>query len=108
MYFFIHLSPNGGDLALALMSIYTKPNPTILPKSHNTLWSCKYRGDLALRFVDVKTIQSVVAIIPHMPAIEGSLSGRFFLVEKLGFDVAIMAGIEEDIPDNEGGEQFPS
>ena len=107
MYFFIHLSPNGGDLALALVSVYTKPNPTILRKSHNMLWSCEYQGDSALRFVDVKTIQSVVAMIPHTPAIEGRSSKRFFLVEKPGFDVAIMAGVEEDIPDNEGGEQLP-
>lgn len=108
MYFFIHLSPSSGDLALALVSVYTEPDPTILRKSHNTLWSCEYKGDSSLRFVDVKTIQSVVAMIPHMPGIEGSSSERFFLVEKPGFDVAIMAGVEGDIPNNQGGEQLPS
>ena len=57
-----------------------------------------------LRFIDVKTIQSVVAMIPHRPEILGlSLSERFFLVEKLGLDVAIMAGIKEDIPEDERG-----
>ena len=108
MYFFIHISPSGGDLALTLMSMYTKPNPTILYKSHNMLWSCEYQGDSALRFVDVKTIQSVVAMILHTPVIEGRSSEHFFLIEKPGFDVAIMAGIEEDISDNEGGEWLPS
>jgi len=108
VYFFIHLSPNGGDLALVLVSVYTKPDPTILHKSHNMLWSCEYQGDSVLRFVDVKTIQSVVAMIPHTLVIEGRSSKHFFLVEKPGFNVAIMAGVEEDIPDNEGGEQLPS
>ena len=57
-----------------------------------------------LRFIDVKTIQSVVAMIPYTLAIEGRSSEHFFLEEKPGFDVAIMAGVEEDIPDNKGGE----
>lgn len=71
----------------------------------NTLWSCKYLGDNALKFIDVKAIESVVAMIPHRPSIEGQpLEDRFFLVEKPGFDVAIMSGVEEDLPgdDNEG------
>jgi len=70
----------------------------------NTLWSCKYLGDGALKFVDVKTIQAVVAMIPHSPSIDGRpAKDRFFLVEKPGFNVAIMSGVKEDIPNNENG-----
>jgi len=62
------------------------------------MWSCEYQGDAALKFIDVKTIQSVVAMVPHTPAIEGQDPGeRFFLVEKPGFDVAIIAGIQENL-----------
>jgi hypothetical protein len=64
----------------------------------NTLWSCEYQDDLALKFIDVKTIQAVVTIISHRPAIEGHpLSQCFFLVEKPGLDVAVMAGVGENM-----------
>ena len=71
----------------------------------NTLWSCNYLGDSALKFIDVKTIQSVVAMIPHSPPIDGwQAEDRFFLVEKPGFDVALMSGTEEDMSgDGDGG-----
>jgi len=61
------------------------------------LWSCEYRGDSALEFIDVKCIQAVVAMVPHAPEIDGQETReRFFLVEKPGLDVAVMAGAEED------------
>jgi len=102
--FFIHISRNEGDMCLVLMSLFSKPDKYLLDISANTLWSCKYRNDGALKFIDVKTIQSVVAMIPHRPEIPGlPLSERFFLVEKPGLDVAIMAGIEEDTPKDKGG-----
>jgi hypothetical protein len=48
-------------------------------------------------FIDVKSIQSIVAMIPHAPLVDGRQeSERFFLVEKPGFDVAVMAGVEEE------------
>jgi len=53
---------------------------------------------VALRFIDVKIIQSVVAMVPHTLAIEGvDLGEWFFLVEKPGFDVAIITGIQENL-----------
>ncbi|KAH8980248.1 hypothetical protein EDB86DRAFT_2813862 [Lactarius hatsudake] len=104
VYFFIHLRHDDGDRALALVSLYSRPDPSLLRLSMNTLWSCVYLGDGALKFVDVKAIQSVVAMIPHRPSIDGrSAEDRFFVVEKPGFDVAIMSGIEEDIPGDEDG-----
>jgi hypothetical protein len=104
VYFFIHLTHEGHDLALALVSLYSTPHPKLLEVSHNTLWSCEYQGDSSLRFINVKSIQSVVAMIPHMPVIEGQQAGeRFFLVEKPGFDVAVIGGMEEAMPSNENG-----
>ena len=48
--------------------------------------------------VDVKSIQSVVAMIPHAPLVDGRQSTKcFFLVEKPGFDVAVMVGMEEEV-----------
>ena len=88
----------GQEMPLALVSLYSHPDPSLLRLSVNTLWSCEYHGDAALRFINVKSIQSVVAMVPHTPAIEGEdLGERFFLVEKPGFDVAIIAGIQENL-----------
>ena len=89
-------------MGLALVSLFSKPDEYLFSLSANTLWSCEYQGDAALKFIDVKTIQSVVAMIPHRPEIPGlPLSERFFLVEKPGLDVAVMAGVEEDVPGEE-------
>ncbi|KAI9447399.1 hypothetical protein H4582DRAFT_1803124 [Lactarius indigo] len=90
------------DTALALVSLYSQPDSSLLRLSMNTLWLCVYLGDGVLKFVDVKAIQSVVTMIPHRPSIDGRpAEDRFFSVEKPGFDVAIMSGVEDDEQDNE-------
>jgi len=44
----------------------------------------------------------VVAIIPHTPRIEGQQLGEcFFLVEKLGIDIAVIGGVDEAMHRNE-------
>jgi len=69
------------------------------------LWSCEYQGDSALEFIDVKSIQAVVSMIPHTPNIPGKVpSERFFLVEKPGLGVAIIAGVEDAIHEDDTGE----
>ena len=88
----------GQEFPLVLVSLYSSPCPTLLKLSVNTLWSCEYQGDSTLIFIDVKSIHSIVAMIPHAPVVDGrQASKRFFLVEKPGFDVAVMAGVEEEI-----------
>jgi hypothetical protein len=43
-------------------------------------------------------------MIPHAPLVDGRQAGeRFFLVEKPGFDVAVMAGVEEGISEEGTG-----
>jgi hypothetical protein len=106
VYFFIHLSLESGNIALALVLLYSRLDQTLLDVSVNTLWSYEYQGDSALRFINVKCIQAVVAMIPHTPVIEGQEARKpFFLVEKPGLDVAMMAGTEEAMTgDRVGGE----
>jgi len=56
------------------------------------------QGDSALIFIDVKFIQLVIAMIPHALLIDGrQASEHFFLMEKPGLDVTVMAGMEEEI-----------
>jgi len=89
-------------MGLALVSLYSRPDDYLLSISANTLWSSKYQGDGTLKFIDVKTIQSVVVMIPHKPEILGlPPSEHFFLVEKPGLDVTMMAGIKDDVPRDE-------
>ena len=98
VYFFIHLRHEGDELGLALVSLFSTPDVDLLRISHDTLWSCEYHGDSALKFINVKMIKSVVAMIPHSPVIRGQeASDHFFLVEKPGFDVALIAGAEDNI-----------
>ena len=81
---------------LALVSLFSKLDPTLLSLLVKTLWSYQYRGDLALQFINVKTIQAVISMVSHTPSIQGQAEGKhFFLVEKPGLDVVMMAGTEE-------------
>ncbi len=94
-----------GDIALALMSLFSKPDESLLSLSVNTLWSCEYQGDGTLRFIDVKSIQAVVAMIPHRLEIQGLPPCEcFFLVEKPGLDVAVIAGVGQDGQRDEEGD----
>jgi hypothetical protein len=98
VYFFILFRVQEQKFPLALISLYLRPCPVLLKLSVNTLWFCKYQGDSTLIFIDVKSIQSVVAMIPHVPLIDRrQASKHFFLVEKPDLDVAVMAGMEEEI-----------
>ncbi|KJA17631.1 hypothetical protein HYPSUDRAFT_146339, partial [Hypholoma sublateritium FD-334 SS-4] len=79
----------GKETMLAIISIYSEPNPTLLVNSHGTYASCQYLGDDSLVAVDVLCIESVVAMVPHNPPhSEGSdFEHHFFLVERPGLDI---------------------
>jgi hypothetical protein len=89
-------------MGLALISLFSKPDEHLKTLSMNMLWSCEYQGNDALKFIDVKTIQAVVAMIPHKPKIPGCPPSQcFFLVEKLGLNVATIARVEEGVEGDE-------
>ena len=93
------------EAAFALVSLFSNPDPSLLHLSINTLWSCEYRGDSALRFIEVQSIQAVVAMVPHAPVIEGQETReQFFLVEKPGLDVTVMTGVGDDDESMDVGE----
>src|SRR4051794_216831 len=98
MYYF-RLRVNEEEKTLALVSVYSQPDAALLIASSDTLWLCQDCCDTALHVIDVKSIQSVVAMVPW-PADDALLNGRcYFLVEKLGLDIAYLGGNEEAIPD---------
>ncbi|VDC03551.1 unnamed protein product [Peniophora sp. CBMAI 1063] len=87
---------------VAMVSLYDLADAALAEESLDTLHSFKYRGDAALAVVDIKAVQSIVAMVPfdileHAEELErahGSLAGHdYFLVEHPGLEVLHMSGI---------------
>ena len=81
-----------------MVSLYSDPCQDLLKLSYNTLLSCTH--DKGMRVIDVKTIRSVIAMVPHKPFHEDTQQ-RYFIVEKPGLDVAYLGGNVEVVPDEE-------
>ncbi|KAF9642967.1 hypothetical protein BDM02DRAFT_3104994 [Thelephora ganbajun] len=85
---------------VALISLYSAPDPALLETSSGTLLVCQYHGDNSLVLVEAQAIKSVVAMVPFMEKSEGSRprchSGCFFVVEKPGLSLAEL-GMEEGL-----------
>ncbi|CDO77865.1 hypothetical protein BN946_scf184612.g2 [Trametes cinnabarina] len=98
---------------LAMVSIFSPPDSAICKEAHNILLACRYQGQRSREVVNIKDIQSVIAMVPlplrkdeaEDPHAEELYSNRFFVVEKLGLDM-VWFGREEmmDQDDDEGGE----
>ena len=61
-YFQIPLS--AGTRTLAMISCYGSHHQELYEQSHKTLWVAQYLGEESLKVVDVKSIRSVVAMVP--------------------------------------------
>ena len=87
-------------MPVALVSLYSAPDPDLLKISSNTLLVCRYCGDASLTLVKAQSIKSVVAMVPFMEKPEGGRprrhDGRFFVVEKPGLSLAEL-GMEEGL-----------
>jgi hypothetical protein len=81
------------------VSTYSAPHRQLFEISYGTLWSCTFGGDNSLIVIDVKSIEAVVAMVPHQPFPDSP--GRFFLVEKPGLDIAFLSGHVEDVRNEE-------
>lgn len=77
----------------ALSSLYSTPDPELLKKSDGALAVCKYKGPLSFKVIPAISILSVVAMIPFPAGQED----EFFLVEKLGLELAQLGGYEEEV-----------
>ena len=86
-----------GDVprALALVSIYSPPDEHLLQQSSTTLVVCGYQGEEALTVIDVKSILSVVAMVPF-PFLVGGHGNQYFIIEKIGLDI-----LEADDPEDD-------
>ena len=86
-------------MVLAVISQYSKPDSNLLSTSHGTFTSCQYFGDGSLVVVDVFSIESVVAMVPHRPPHSKDSELHFFLVERPGLDVTNLGSGPEYVSD---------
>jgi hypothetical protein len=83
---------------LALVSVYSPPHAGLFEASNGTVLSCTYHGEAGFKVIDISSIVSVVAMIPHDPFADGE---RYFVAEKPGLEVTVLGGIEEDQEEEE-------
>ena len=100
VYYYFRALIKETETALALVSLYSPPHRELLEYSYHTQMSCTYGGDTHLRVVDIKSILSVIAMVPHLPFPGDSLD-RYFVVEKPGLDVAWLGGVVEAVTEEE-------
>jgi hypothetical protein len=92
------------DTNIAVVSVFSPPDADLIGLSNQTFLSCKYLGDEGLQVIDITSIKSVIAMIPHHPTLpSGIVEDRFFVVERPGLDISHF-GIAQD-PDDEFDEQ---
>ena len=87
--------------SLAILSMFSNPDPELLEKSYNTVYSSHYRGEDALVVVNVIKITSLVAMVPYYRVQEdGTIldpGNEYFLVEKPYIDITFYRGeVEAD------------
>ncbi len=87
IYFYFRCRCDGKETTLAIISVYSQPNPILLTESHGSYASCQYFGDDNLVAVDVRCIESVIAMVPHSPPYSNDHEHHFFLVERPGLDI---------------------
>ena len=91
--YYLHLT---WENTIAIVSIYSHPDPILLKASHHTLWSCSYQGNASLKVINTKAIVGVVAMVPLF-----GVQDRYFVVEKPGLDIAHMGGDDKTIVDED-------
>jgi hypothetical protein len=90
-------------ITVAMVSVYSRPDPELLQKSMQSVWSCKYHDSEALQLVSAKSIQSVVSMIPHRPKLQsGVVEDCFYLLEKPGLGLVT---VDEEIEDEADGDE---
>ncbi|CDO70170.1 hypothetical protein BN946_scf185009.g21 [Trametes cinnabarina] len=95
-YFFRLTIPHMRVINLAMISVFTPPDDTIRRETNYVLLACGYQGTASREVVDIKDITSVVAMVPlpkraeeaAHPRAEELYAARFFVIEKLGLDMA--------------------
>ncbi|KAL0562754.1 hypothetical protein V5O48_019325, partial [Marasmius crinis-equi] len=94
---------------LAMVSVFSEPDQDLLKESHNTVYVCQYRGQHAMKVINVKQIKALVAMVPdfHISADNSTITppDSYFLVEKPSLQEQEFFGLgdvgEQDDDDDE-------
>lgn len=89
---------DGPFTALAMISLYSPPDPILLAQSNGTLFSCTYQATLTV--IDAVDISQVVAMIPH------TVNGQqhYFMFEQPGQDVTNLGGFHDDSDEDDNSD----
>lgn len=87
VYYYFRCRSQGQEMCLAIVSVYSEPNPDLLTASNGSFISCQSFGENALIAISVLCIQSVVAMVPHILPHFVDSDRHFFLVERPGLDI---------------------
>ena len=72
---------------IVVIRTYSLPDDSLLKSSSHTLISSTFSDELVI--VQIKSIKSVVGIIPHhLKCPSGVIEDRFFVMEKPGLDIS--------------------
>ena len=87
----------GGELqALALVSLYSKPDLVLYEESYWTVYSVTQLAmNEGLHVVNTKSILSVVSVQPHQHHVEEG-DTCFFIWEQLGLDMSLTGPPEDE------------
>jgi hypothetical protein len=98
VYYYFQLQIFDDLHTLALISVYSMPDLTLWELLHKTIKSCQYLADAQLVIIDVKTIRSVVAMVPHKVILPGKAVTEecWFVVKKPGLEAVEIGGFIED------------
>lgn len=111
--YYCRLPINGTDTfrTVAMMSLFGPRDDELFEDLYRTVWLAPYRGDQALRVVDVSQICAVVAMVPDSDVVVNladplephyQLNRNYFLVEKLGLEVSHWTGgLESEVNDED-------
>lgn len=90
---------------LALVSVYSLPHAGLFEASNGTVLSCTYHGATHMKVIDISSIVSVVAMVPHDPFPNGDRQERYFVAEKPGLEATVLGGIEDQEEQDDGNEE---
>jgi hypothetical protein len=95
-FFFRATLQNDEIRGLALVSVYDPPDLDLLHESSHALWVARYRGNEALKVINITSISTCVAMVPFTKPPDG----RFFVCEKMGLEIGHLGGSHEEVDDD--------
>jgi hypothetical protein len=91
--------------ALAVISLFSLGDASLLKQSYQTVYSCKYEGDTKLIACNVKAIKAVVAMVPFFKVTPDAKivtpENQYFLVQKPYLEITTLRGEVEQNQDME-------